>query len=60
MANARVEPTGSSAAGGEAGRLVLGAAIPLAVVTLAYGLWWISDRLLYIGRWIERPSVGRS
>ncbi len=28
-------------------RVALGTAIPLAVVALAYALWWVSDRLLY-------------
>ncbi len=34
---------------GQAIRLGLGVTAPLAVVVLAYALWWISDRLLYIG-----------
>ena len=30
-------------------RVALAALVPLMGATLAYGLWWISDRLLYIG-----------
>lgn len=32
-----------------AGRIALAILAPLAAAVLAYGLWWISDRLLYIG-----------
>jgi hypothetical protein len=31
------------------GDVVLGVGAPLAVVALPYALWWISDRLLYVG-----------
>jgi hypothetical protein len=32
-------------------------AVPLAVVTLAYALWWVSDQLLYIGP-LDRAAFG--
>ena len=38
-------------------RFALGVAVPLAVVALAYGLWWISDRLVYIGP-LDRAAFG--
>jgi hypothetical protein len=38
-------------------RVVLGVAVPLAVAALAYGLWWISDRLLYVGP-LDRAAFG--
>lgn len=43
--------------GGLLGRLALGVAVPLAVVALAYALWWVSDRLLYIGP-LDRAAFG--
>lgn len=47
--------------GDRAGRLpvrfILGVAVPLAVVSLAYSLWWLSDRLLYIGP-LDRAAFG--
>ncbi len=44
---------------GQAIRLGLGIAAPFGVVALAYALWWISDRLLYIGPF-DRVSFGRA
>ena len=38
-------------------QVALAAAVPLAGVALAYGLWWISDRLLYIGP-LDRAKFG--
>jgi hypothetical protein len=38
-------------------RIALAAAAPLGAVALAYGLWWISDRLLYIGP-LDRAKFG--
>lgn len=38
-------------------RLGLGVAAPLATVAVAYGLWWISDRLLYVGP-LDRAAFG--
>jgi hypothetical protein len=35
----------------------LGLGVPLAVVALAYGLWWLSDRLVYIGPF-DRAAFG--
>jgi hypothetical protein len=32
-------------------------AVPLAICALAYGLWWISDRLIYIGP-LDRAAFG--
>lgn len=43
--------------GGQAVRIGLGVAVPLVVAALAYGLWWISDRLLYIGP-LDRATFG--
>lgn len=39
------------------GRFALGVAVPLALVALAYALWWVSDRLLYIGP-LDRAAFG--
>jgi hypothetical protein len=38
-------------------RLLIYVALPLAIVALAYVLWWISDRLLYIGP-LDRAAFG--
>jgi hypothetical protein len=38
-------------------RIVVGAVVPLAVVGLAYLLWWISDRLVYVGP-LDRAAFG--
>lgn len=38
-------------------RLARGVLAPLAVIALAYGLWWLSDRLLYIGP-LDRAAFG--
>ena len=38
-------------------RLALGIAVPLVIVALAWGLWWISDQLLYIGP-LDRATFG--
>ncbi len=48
-------PSSSSQVG--PGRLAIAAAAPLAGVALVYLLWWISDRLLYIGP-LDRATVG--
>jgi hypothetical protein len=39
------------------GRLLAGVAAPLAIVTLAYALWWISDRLVSVGPF-DRAAFG--
>ena len=48
-------------AGGRAGRnpagFLVGVAVPLAIAALAYALWWISDRLLYVGP-LDRAAFG--
>jgi hypothetical protein len=38
-------------------RFGLAVAVPLAVVSLAYSLWWMSDRLSYIGP-LDRAAFG--
>ena len=38
-------------------RLAVGVVVPLAVVVLAYALWWVSDRLLYVGP-LDRAAFG--
>jgi hypothetical protein len=38
-------------------RIALGAAIPLVLAGLGYLLWWISDRLLYVGP-LDRAAFG--
>ena len=38
-------------------RFVLGVAVPLAVASLSYVLWWISNRLLYVGP-LDRAAFG--
>jgi hypothetical protein len=56
MARSQVDaPT--IAAGGEPRRFVLGIVVPLTIVGLTYVLWWISDRLLYIGP-LDRATFG--
>ena len=42
-----------------AGRVALGVLIPLAIAALAYGLWWLSDRLIQIGP-LDRAAFGWS
>jgi hypothetical protein len=44
-------------AGRPPARFALGVAVPLAVVALAYALWWTSDRLMYIGP-LDRAAFG--
>ena len=56
MANAMVEQNGN-AGDRHLVRLVLTVAVPLAIVVLAYALWRISDRLLYIGP-LDRAAFG--
>ena len=43
----------------ESGRVALGVVIPLAIAGLAYGLWWLSDRLIQIGP-LDRAAFGWS
>jgi hypothetical protein len=38
-------------------RVAMGIAVPLAVAALAYALWWVSDRLLYVGP-LDRAAFG--
>lgn len=38
-------------------RVAWGTAVPLGLVALAYALWWVSDRLLYIGP-LDRAAFG--
>ncbi len=38
-------------------RYVAAVLVPLALVGLAYVLWWISDRLLYVGP-LDRAAFG--
>ena len=38
-------------------RFVLGVTVPLGVASLSYMLWWISDRLLYVGPF-DRAAFG--
>jgi hypothetical protein len=54
--SARTEPIRARASN-PAGRFALGVAVPLALVGLACALWWISDRLLYIGP-LDRATFG--
>lgn len=56
MSRVRVDPAGRWI-DAQPVRLGLGLAVPLGVVSLAYVLWWISDRLLYIGP-LDRASFG--
>jgi hypothetical protein len=56
MASTNVGPV-QRPAGGQAVRFWLGVVVPLSVVVVAYGLWWISDRLLYIGP-LDRATFG--
>jgi hypothetical protein len=54
--SAKGEPA-AGPSGGLRVRFVLGVAAPLAVVALAYALWWISDRLGSIGP-LDRSVFG--
>ena len=56
MARSTVDPV-DPPTGRQTVRFGLGVAVPLAVVAVAYGLWWISDRLLYIGP-LDRAAFG--
>ncbi len=38
-------------------RFAVGVAVPLLLVALSYALWWVSDRLLYIGP-LDRAAFG--
>ena len=55
VANADNLPSGSAHVG--PGRVAIAAATPVACVALAYVLWWISDRLLYVGP-LDRATFG--
>lgn len=44
-------------AGPISGRFLAGVVVPLVLVMLAYVLWWVSDRLLYIGP-LDRAAFG--
>ncbi len=50
-------PPGGEPPQADGARLAIAAATPLAGAALAYGLWWISDRLLYIGP-LDRAKFG--
>ncbi len=54
--SATIDPIDSRSRG-LPGRFALGVAVPVALVALAYALWWISDRLLYIGP-LDRATFG--
>lgn len=54
--SAMAEDAGGSSARNPA-RFMLAVAVPLALAALAYALWWISDRLLYIGP-LDRATFG--
>lgn len=54
--SATVEPVGDPT-GRPVVSFALGVAVPLAVVALAYAMWWLSDRLLYIGP-LDRAAFG--
>ncbi len=49
--------TDGEAMRGQVIRLGLGVVAPLATAALAYGLWWISDRLVQVGP-IDRATFG--
>jgi hypothetical protein len=56
MASSRVDaPTIGT--GGEPRRFAIGLIVPLAIVGLAYVLWWISDRLVVVGP-LDRAAFG--
>jgi hypothetical protein len=54
--SATVDPVGRAAGWLSLG-FVAGVAVPLGVVAAAYALWWVSDRLLYIGPF-DRAAFG--
>lgn len=57
MVSASVDPVESGAPPAGSDRVALGIALPLLFVSLAYGLWWISDQLVVIGP-LDRASFG--
>jgi hypothetical protein len=56
MASATIDPV-ERPADRQADLLARGIIAPLAVMALAYGLWWVSDRLVYVGP-IDRATFG--
>jgi len=57
MASSTVDPAETGSPTGETARLAVGIALPLLILSLAYGLWLISDQLLYIGP-LDRAAFG--
>lgn len=57
MTSAALGPADSGSTRPGTVRLVVAIALPLAILVLAYGLWWISDQLLYIGP-LDRAAFG--
>jgi hypothetical protein len=57
MASASIEPAESGTSRAGMVRLFVAIALPLVILLLAYGLWWISDRLLYVGP-LDRAAFG--
>lgn len=47
----------SARSGVSPARVVAGVGIPLLVTAAAFGLWWLSDRLLYVGP-LDRATFG--
>jgi hypothetical protein len=57
MTSAALGPADSRASRAGPARLIVAIALPLAILVLAYGLWWISNALLYIGP-LDRAAFG--
>lgn len=57
MTSAALGPADSGSSRAGMVRLAVGIAVPLLITSLSYGLWWISDRLLYIGP-LDRAAFG--
>lgn len=57
MASAALGPADSGSSRPGTVRLAAAIALPLSILVLAYGLWWISDHLLVIGP-LDRAAFG--
>lgn len=57
MASAALGPADSGSSRAGTARFFVAIALPLAILALAYGLWWVSDQALYIGP-LDRAAFG--
>jgi hypothetical protein len=57
MTSSNVEPILTNTGRDGTARLVLAIALPLAILSLASALWWVSDQALYVGP-LDRAAFG--